>query len=106
MEQGCANILQHTCLSSNGQSGSSMWDNSLGIRAILTGKVRARTKIRRCRQSPEQSAGSCRVQECTRPGSLPDTPQVWLCMLSTSIVKSVVAPGFGGHTMGSKNFAS
>ena len=40
VEQGCANILQHTCLSSNGQSGASMWDNSLGIRAILTGKVR------------------------------------------------------------------
>lgn len=37
--QGCANILQHTCLSSNGQSGSSMWDANLGIRAILTGKV-------------------------------------------------------------------
>ncbi|BDA51220.1 probable glutamyl endopeptidase [Coccomyxa sp. Obi] len=35
----CANILQHTCLSSNGQSGSSMWDNSQRIRAILTGKV-------------------------------------------------------------------
>ena len=37
--QGCANILEHTCLSSNGQSGSAMWDSSLGIRAILTGKV-------------------------------------------------------------------
>ena len=37
--QRCANILQHTCLSSNGQSGSSMWDDNQRIRAILTGKV-------------------------------------------------------------------
>ena len=45
--QGCANILEHTCLSSNGQSGSSMWDASLGIRAILTGKVGAPCEARK-----------------------------------------------------------
>jgi hypothetical protein len=32
--------MTHTCLSTNGQSGSSMWDASNAIRAILTGKVR------------------------------------------------------------------
>ena len=37
--QACANIIGHTCLSSNGQSGSSMWDAQNRIRAILTGKV-------------------------------------------------------------------
>jgi hypothetical protein len=37
--QACANIISHTCLSSNGQSGSSMWDDQNRIRAILTGKV-------------------------------------------------------------------
>ena len=39
MLQACANIISHTCLSSNGQSGSSMWDDQNRIRAILTGKV-------------------------------------------------------------------
>lgn len=39
--QACANIMQHTCLSSSGQSGSAMWDNTTNIRAILTGKVRS-----------------------------------------------------------------
>ena len=37
--QACANIIGHTCISSNGQSGSSMWDAQNRIRAILTGKV-------------------------------------------------------------------
>ena len=37
--QACANIIGHTCISSNGQSGSSMWDGQNRIRAILTGKV-------------------------------------------------------------------
>lgn len=37
--QACANIISHTCISSNGQSGSSMWDAQNRIRAILTGKV-------------------------------------------------------------------
>eukprot|EP00884_Botryococcus_braunii_P022171 jgi/Botrbrau1/8638/Bobra.0196s0032.1 len=39
IDNGCANILEHTCLSSNGQSGSSMWDADNKVRAILTGKV-------------------------------------------------------------------
>ncbi|KAK9838458.1 hypothetical protein WJX81_000661 [Elliptochloris bilobata] len=37
--QACANVMTHTCLSTNGQSGSSMWDSSNAIRAVLTGKV-------------------------------------------------------------------
>ena len=37
--QACANVMTHTCLSTNGQSGSGMWDASNAIRAILTGKV-------------------------------------------------------------------
>jgi hypothetical protein len=38
--QGCANILQHSCVASEGQSGASMWDpSSRKIHSILTGKV-------------------------------------------------------------------
>ena len=38
--QGCANILQHTCVASEGQSGAGMWDTaSRKIHSILTGKV-------------------------------------------------------------------
>lgn len=37
---GCANIVQHHCLSSDGQSGSGMWDPNVTVRAILSGKVR------------------------------------------------------------------
>ena len=38
--QGCANILQHSCVASEGQSGASMWDpSSHRIHSILTGKV-------------------------------------------------------------------
>ena len=37
---GCANIMSHTCLSYDGQSGSAMWDASNLQRAILCGKVR------------------------------------------------------------------
>jgi hypothetical protein len=37
--QRCANILTHTCISSDGQSGSGMWDTDYKIRSILTGKV-------------------------------------------------------------------
>ena len=36
---GCANIMAHTCLSYDGQSGSPMWDANNFQRAILTGKV-------------------------------------------------------------------
>ena len=36
---GCANIVQHHCLSSDGQSGSGMWDNSFTLRSVLSGKV-------------------------------------------------------------------
>ena len=38
--QRCSNILTHTCISSDGQSGSGMWDDAFSIRAVLTGKVR------------------------------------------------------------------
>lgn len=38
--QACANILQHSCVASEGQSGASMWDpSSHRIHSILTGKV-------------------------------------------------------------------
>ena len=38
--QACANILQHTCVASEGQSGAGMWDTSAKkIHSILTGKV-------------------------------------------------------------------
>ncbi|KAK9814047.1 hypothetical protein WJX73_010381 [Symbiochloris irregularis] len=36
---GCGNIVNHDCLSSDGQSGSGMWDPSYTLRSILTGKV-------------------------------------------------------------------
>ena len=36
---GCDNIIKHTCLSSDGQSGSGMWDPNNLQHAILTGKV-------------------------------------------------------------------
>ena len=36
---GCDNIIKHTCLSSDGQSGSGMWDVNNLQHAILTGKV-------------------------------------------------------------------
>ena len=36
---GCDNIIRHTCLSSDGQSGSGMWDANHLQHAILTGKV-------------------------------------------------------------------
>ena len=40
--QACANILQHTCVASEGQSGAGMWDTtSRKIHSILTGKVNA-----------------------------------------------------------------
>ena len=40
--QACANILQHTCVASEGQSGAGMWDTtSRKIHSILTGKVSA-----------------------------------------------------------------
>ena len=35
----CSNIVIHTCLSSDGQSGSGMWDANYTQHAILTGKV-------------------------------------------------------------------
>ena len=35
----CSNIIIHTCLSSDGQSGSGMWDANYTQHAILTGKV-------------------------------------------------------------------
>lgn len=38
--QRCANILQHNCVASEGQSGASMWDSSNVVHSILTGKVR------------------------------------------------------------------
>ncbi|KAK9839188.1 hypothetical protein WJX81_000049 [Elliptochloris bilobata] len=38
-EQRCANILQHNCVASEGQSGASMWDSSNVVHAILTGKL-------------------------------------------------------------------
>lgn len=37
--QRCSNILTHTCISSDGQSGSGMWDTDYSIRAVLTGRV-------------------------------------------------------------------
>ena len=36
---GCGNIMSHTCLSYDGQSGSAMWDSDHLQRAILCGKV-------------------------------------------------------------------
>ena len=36
---GCDNIIKHTCLSSDGQSGSGMWDVNNLQHAVLTGKV-------------------------------------------------------------------
>ena len=39
--QRCANILQHNCVASEGQSGATMWDSSNVVHAILTGKVRS-----------------------------------------------------------------
>ncbi len=30
-------VVQHTCDSTHGQSGSPMWDSSLNVRAVLTG---------------------------------------------------------------------
>ena len=36
----CSNVILHTCLSSDGQSGSGMWDSNTTSHAVLTGKVR------------------------------------------------------------------
>lgn len=38
---GCANIVNHHCLSSDGQSGSGMWDPDYVLRAVLSGKVQS-----------------------------------------------------------------
>jgi len=35
----CANIMTETCITSDGQSGSAMWDTDYKIRGIVTGKV-------------------------------------------------------------------
>lgn len=37
--QACANIMTETCITSDGQSGSAMWDTDYKIRGIVTGKV-------------------------------------------------------------------
>ena len=35
----CGNVMQHTCDSSHGQSGSPLWDPELMLRAIITGSA-------------------------------------------------------------------
>lgn len=46
--QACANILQHTCVASEGQSGAGMWDSkSRKIHSILTGKVSLQLPMKR-----------------------------------------------------------
>ena len=54
LRQRCANILQHNCVASEGQSGATMWDSSNVVHSILTGKVRA---------APGRS-GPCRQNCC------------------------------------------
>ena len=45
---GCGNIMSHTCLSYDGQSGSAMWDSAHLQRAILCGKVGSRCMAPKC----------------------------------------------------------
>lgn len=46
MLQACANILQHSCAASEGQSGAGMWDpTSRKLHSLLTGKVCVRAHL-------------------------------------------------------------
>ena len=88
--QGCSNILTHTCISSDGQSGSGMWDSNYQIRAILTGKVSSRSPLPiTLRPSPHSATLSQPQQHIQlQPYCCQCAPQSW-----TVSVRSGVSDG-------------